>query len=61
MKGKYKKQDIIVMPAFTLLKGGMDIIHEESRSPYVPHKQDFEIFVVGDKIYNFGKVKDIKN
>ena len=60
MKGKYKNKDLIVLPAFSKLKEGMDILNQEFISPYIQEVNDFEIFVVGDKIYNFGKVKNIK-
>ena len=60
MKGKYNDKNLIVLPAFSKLREGIDILNQEFISPYIQEINDFEIFVVGDKIYNFGKAKDIK-
>lgn len=59
MKGRYKNKNLIVMPAFSLIKNGMDILSQEFKSPYVKNLRSFDIFAVGDKVYPFGKVKDI--
>ncbi len=61
MKGKYKTQNLIVLPSLSILSFGVDILTQEFKSPYIKDIKDFELFAVADKIYNFGKVKDIKN
>ncbi len=58
--GKYKKHNLIVMPSFNLLIEGSDITKEENLSPYIKNILNFEVFVVQDKIYKFGKLKDIQ-
>ena len=58
--GKYKGKTLIVQPSFNLVLEGTDIRKEHLLSPYL--QQDlgnFEVFIVGDKIYHFGKVKDV--
>jgi len=61
LKGKYKKQALIVMPSFCLVTEGTDIQKDRLLSPYLHQKLDnFEVFVVGDKVYGFGKVKGLK-
>jgi len=61
LKGKYKKNKLIVMPSFCLTAQGTDIQKEKLLSPYLHQKLDnFEVFVVGDKIYDFGKLKNLK-
>ena len=60
LKGKWKNKNLIVMPSFKLLVEGSDVLKEKLLSPYL--KQDlgnFEVFVVGDKVYRFGKLKEI--
>jgi len=59
--GKWGKQKLIVMPSFLPIIEGSDIRKEKLLSPYLKQKMgNFEIFVVGDKIYRFGKLKGIK-
>lgn len=61
LKGKYRKQDLIVMPSFCLVTEGADIQKDRLLSPYLHQKLDnFEVFVVGDKVYEFGKLKELK-
>jgi putative SbcD/Mre11-related phosphoesterase len=57
LKGKWKKRTLIVQPSFNLVTEGTDIVKEELLSPFL--KQDlssFECFIVGDKVYEFGKL-----
>ena len=48
------------MPSFNPLSEGTDILNEEFLSPFMQESiNKFELFVVGDKIYNFGEVKNL--
>jgi len=58
--GKFKNKTLIVQPSFNLTTEGTDILREKLLSPFL--KQDlnnFKVFIVQDKIYNFGKIKDL--
>lgn len=58
--GSWNKKKLIVLPSFFPYIEGFDIRNEERLSNML--KQDisnFEVFILGDKIYNFGKLKDI--
>ncbi len=60
LKGKYKKTTLIVQPSFNLVTEGTDILKEKVLSPFL--KQDlsnFECFVVGNEVYEFGKLKKL--
>jgi len=58
--GKYKNHKIIVLPSFNFITEGTDITKEKTISPYLKQDlKDFEVFVVEDKIYKFGKIKDV--
>jgi len=58
--GKYKNHKIIVLPSFNFVTEGTDITKEKTISPYLKQDlKDFEVFVVEDKIYKFGKIKDV--
>lgn len=59
--GKWKKSMLIVMPSFNPLTEGSDITRERFLSPYLkPGIDKFAVYVVEDKIYPFGKVKDLR-
>lgn len=59
--GKYKNKILIVMPSFNLVNEGSDISKENLLSPYLQQNlDDFRIFVVEDRVYDFGKVNDIR-
>ena len=58
--GKYKKRQLIVLPSLNLLTEGSALMHEEVLSPFLKEKiDDFEVFIVEDKIYKFGKLKNV--
>jgi len=59
LKGKYKKKILIVMPSSNTLIEGSDVLREKFMSPYLRDISKFEIFAIGDKIYDFGTVKDV--
>lgn len=60
IKGKWKKKTLIVMPSLNLVTEGSDIQQEKLLSPFLQQNlNDFEIYVLGDKIYNFGKLRNI--
>ncbi len=59
--GKYKGKNLIVMPSFNLVIEGTDVLKEELLSPYLQQDlRNFELFIVSDKIYKFGKLENIK-
>jgi hypothetical protein len=60
LKGKYKGKTLIVQPSFNLLIEGTDVISEELLSPFLDQDLDnFEVFVVDKKVYDFGKLKNL--
>ena len=61
LKGKFKRKDMIVMPSFNPITIGTDVLKGEFISPFLKvNINDFEVFVVADKTYYFGKIKDLK-
>jgi hypothetical protein len=58
--GNWKKQKLIVMPSFFSIFEGTDIRKGKLHSPYLKDIRNFEVFILGDKVYRFGKLKDIK-
>ena len=58
--GKFKDKKLIVQPSFNLVREGTNVIKGKLLSPFL--KQDlsnFEVFIVQDKIYKFGKIKNL--
>lgn len=60
--GKWHGKKLVIMPSFFPYIEGLDIRNEDRISVMLKQKNidDFEVFVIGDKIYQFGKMKDIK-
>jgi len=57
--GKWNRRNLIVIPSFFLINPGTDITKENFISPFLKDIKNFQVFVVEDKIRNFGKVKDV--
>lgn len=60
LKGKYKDKALIVMPSCNMLLEGTDILKEQLLSPYLKNIEDFEVYIIEDKIYDFGKIKILR-
>ncbi len=59
LKGKWKDKELVVMPSFNQVTIGSDVLKEKFLSPFLERIGDFEVYVVGDGIYPFGKAKAI--
>ena len=61
LKGKWKRKVLIAMPSCNLVTTGTDVLRESRLSPYLQQKLDnFEVYIISDKVYDFGRVKDLK-
>jgi len=60
LKGAWKKKSLIVMPSYNPLVHGSDVLSEKQLSPFLGDIGSFEVFVVEDKIYKFGKISKIR-
>ncbi len=59
---KLKKLNLIVLPSLNLITEGTDILKERLLSPYLKNTKnifDFNVFIVEDKLYDFGNVKKL--
>ena len=62
LKGKYKSKTLIVQPSFNLVTEGTDITKEKTLSPFLKQNlTNFECYIVADKIYKFGKLKNLSS
>lgn len=60
LKGKFKGKTLIVQPSFNLVTEGTDIIKEQLLSPFLQQNlNNFNIYIVEDKVYDFGKLKNL--
>jgi len=58
LKGKHKSKTLIVMPSLTTTAEGTNILLSSRLSPFLKKSlNQFEIFVIDDKIYPFGTIK----
>src|SRR3989338_10987864 len=61
LKGKYKDKNLIVQPSFNSIIGGTDILRDEILSPFLKKNLDnFDVYIVEDKVYEFGKLKGLR-
>jgi putative SbcD/Mre11-related phosphoesterase len=61
LKGKFQRKTLIVQPSFNLVTEGTDVLKSKLLSPFLKHDlSNFECFVVGDKVYSFGKLKKLQ-
>lgn len=58
--GKWKTKKLIVMPSYNLLTEGTDVLFGKFLSPFIENLDNFNVYVVGDQILDFGKVKEIR-
>jgi len=58
--GKFKNKKLIVMPSFNFITEGTDVMQEKLLSPFIENIHDFEVFVIGDKVYKFGKISKLQ-
>lgn len=60
LKGKFKRKNLIVQPSFNLVTEGTDVLKEKLLSPFLQGNLDkFNVFIVADKVYGFGKLKNL--
>ena len=58
--GKWKKYNLIAQPSFNLVVEGTDVLKEQVLSPFLKgNLKNFNAVVVGDKLYGFGKIKNL--
>ncbi|MAH01719.1 phosphoesterase [Candidatus Woesearchaeota archaeon] len=58
--GKWKKYNLVVQPSFNLVTEGTDVLKEEVLIPFLKgNLRNLNAIIVGDKLYNFGKIKDL--
>lgn len=57
LKGKFNKKILIIQPSLNLVTEGTDILKEELLSPFLHQNlNNFNIYIVSDKVYDFGKL-----
>lgn len=60
LSGKYKGKGLIVMPAFNPLTTGTDVLGDKEFGPFLKDLNKFDVYISTDKVYHFGKVKELK-
>lgn len=61
LKGKFKGKNLIVLPSFNAIVKGTNIMRDKSLSPFLKQNlDDFSVYAVEDKVYDFGKLRELK-
>ena len=61
LREKWKGKNLIVMPSFNPLTIGSDVMREQMLSPFLKRGiMEFEAFIVADKVYDFGKLRNLR-
>lgn len=60
--GKWRTKTLIVLPSFNLIIEGKDVLKEKPISPFLSNNNllVFDCYIIGDKSYFFGKLKNLK-
>ena len=60
LKGRFRGKTMIVMPSFNPVTIGTDVLKGKFISPFLNRDvKNFEAFIAADKIYYFGKIRDL--
>jgi len=60
LKGPWKNYDLIILPSFSPLTEGTDVLAGDFLSPFLDNGiKNFEAWVVADTVYYFGKLKKL--
>ncbi len=58
--GRWKNKNLIAQPSFNLVVEGTDVLKEETLSPFLKNNlKNFNVIIVGDKLYGFGKLRNL--
>lgn len=58
--GKWKRKNLIAQPSFNLVVEGTDVLKEHILSPFLKgNLKNFNAVVVSDKLYGFGKLREL--
>ncbi|MEK6960172.1 MAG: metallophosphoesterase [Nanoarchaeota archaeon] len=60
LKGRFKSKTLIVMPSFLPATEGTDLISSVRLSPFLKGDiSDFEVFIVEERVYRFGRLSKV--
>ena len=59
LKGRWKGKELIAVPSFNPLIEGTNVLEGNMLSPFLQDIKNFKIYVVGDKVFDFGKLKNL--
>lgn len=57
--GEHQRKKLLVLPSSHIITEGTDILKENLLSPLIKNLENFEVVIVSDRLYYFGKIKDI--
>jgi len=60
MSGRWNGKNLIVMSSMNPIVMGSDITRESFLSPFLHNIDNFDIYIIEDRVYNFGKLEKMK-
>ncbi len=60
LHGKWKNKELIVIPSFNPIQEGTDLLRENTLSPFLKSIENFNVYIIGDEIMDFGKLSQLK-
>ena len=61
LAGKWKKKKVVILPSFFPFIEGSDVVGREDNKLFISESKlkDFDVYIVGERVYKFGKLKKI--
>jgi len=59
LKGFWNEKQVVVLPSFNLLTEGEDLTKTDIKNPLLKDINNFDVFIVADKVYQFGKFRNL--
>jgi metallophosphoesterase superfamily enzyme len=56
----WKEKKLIIMPSFSTIRYGFDLINEEERWAFLNDAKNEMVYIAADQIYDFGMLEDLK-
>ncbi len=60
LKGTWENKQLIVLPSYNLITEGTDVLKEKLLSPFLNNIDEFNAYIPGDDMMDFGLIKDLK-
>jgi uncharacterized protein len=60
VKADWNKKKLIILPSFSTVTSGFDLINEENKWPFLADAKNARVYIAADAIYDFGLLEALK-